>query len=320
MLSKNIHQENIKIKATRDAVSDALLDLGKKNKDIVVVSADLAESTRIDKFAKKFPKRFFELGVAEQNMAGVAAGLALSGKIAFAASFAVFSPGRNWDQIRISICYSQANVKLISTHSGLSVGPDGASHQALEDIAITRCLPNMTVLVPGDYLQAKKAILAATTLKGPVYIRLTRQASPIYSTQNTPFKIGQANVLLKGNDVTIVACGPLVYEALLAAKELKNKNISAEVIDLHTVKPLDKATILRSIKKTKRLITIEDHQIMGGMGSAIVEMSSQNYPVPTKLLGVQDRFGESGQPDQLWEKYGLSASHIIKAAINLINK
>ena len=320
MLSKNIYQENIKTRATRDAASEALIELAKKDKNIVVVSADLAESTRVDKFAKQFPKRFFELGVAEQNMAGVAAGLALSGKTAFAASFGVFSPGRNWDQIRVSICYSRANVKILSTHTGLAVGADGASHQALEDIAITRCLPNMTVLVPGDYLQSRKAILAAAKLKGPVYVRLTRQASPIYTTQSTSFKIGKANILLKGDDITIVACGPPVYEALLAAKELKTKNIKAEIIDLHTIKPLDKTTILRSVKKTGKLITVEDHQIMGGMGSAVTEVLAQNYPVPTAMIGVQDTFGESGKPAELWDKYKLSYPNVVKAALNLIKK
>jgi transketolase len=320
MLSKNLYKQNIKIKASRDAVGDALLELGRKNKDVVVLSADLAESTRIDKFAKQFPKRFFELGVAEQNMAGVAAGLALSGKTAFAASFGVFSPGRNWDQIRVSICYSQANVKILSTHTGLSVGADGASHQALEDIAITRCLPNMTILVPGDYIESKKAILAAGKIKGPVYVRLSRQASPIFTTQSTSFKIGKANILTKGTDLTIVACGPSVYEALLAAKELQKKKIKVEVIDLHTIKPLDKTTILRSVKKTKHLITVEDHQVMGGMGSAVVEMLAENYPIPTQMVGVRDSFGESGKSTELWDKYKISFPHIIKAALNLTKK
>ena len=251
---------------------------------------------------------------------GIAAGLALSDKIPYVASFAVFSPGRNWDQLRISVALSQANVKIASSHAGLSVGPDGASHQALEDIAIVRTLPNMTVVVPCDYTQTKKATLESAKIKGPVYLRLGRPASPIITTKSSAFKIGVADVLLKGSDITIVACGPILYEALLAAKELQKRKIKAEVINLHTIKPLDKTTILRSVKKTKKLITVEDHQVAGGMGSAIVEMLAENYPVPTQMIGVRDSFGESGEPQELWDKYGLSHPHIIEAALKLIKK
>ncbi|MDQ5970956.1 MAG: Transketolase [Patescibacteria group bacterium] len=300
------------LKSTRDGFGEALLSLAKKNKNIVVVSADLAESTRIADFAKKYPERFIEVGVAEQNMMGVAAGLALSGKVAIASSYAAFSPGRTWDQLRISVCYSKANVKIIGSHTGLGAGEDGASHQALEDIAITRCLPNLVVIAPADYNEAKKALAATIEHRGPVYLRLTRQNSPIFTTEKSPFKIGQANVLRKGQDITLIACGPMVYEALEVAKKLASENISVEVINCHTIKPLDKKTILASAKKTKKVLTLEDHQVHGGLGSAVAEMLAENFPVPMKIMGVQDTFGESGKPDELYKKYGLSQEHIIK--------
>ena len=300
------------LKSTRDGFGEALLSLAKKNKNIVVVSADLAESTRVAEFAKKYPERFIEVGVAEQNMMGVAAGLTLSGKTAIAASFAAFSPGRNWDQLRVSVCYSKANVKIIGSHTGLGAGEDGASHQALEDIAITRCLPNLVVIAPADYNEAKKALAATIEHQGPVYLRLTRQNSPIFTTEKSPFKIGQANVLRKGQDITLIACGPIVYEALEVAKKLANENISVEVINCHTIKPLDKKTILASAKKTKKVLTLEDHQVHGGLGSAVAEVLAENFPVPMKIMGVKDTFGESGSPAELYKKYGLSQEHIIK--------
>jgi len=288
------------------------LALAKKNKDIVVVSADLAESTRVWKFAKKYPDRFIEVGVAEQNMMGVAAGLALAGKIPLAASFAVFSPGRNWDQLRVSVCYSKANVKIIGSHSGLGAGEDGASHQALEDVAITRCLPNLVVIVPADYIEAQKALTAIVAHQGPCYLRLTRQNTPIFTNAKSIFKIGQANILQKGQDITLIACGPLVYDALQVAKKLAQQNISVEVINCHTIKPLDKKTILTSVKKTKKVVTLEDHQVHGGLGSAVTELLAENYPVPMKIMGVNDTFGESGTPEQLYKKYDLDQEHIIK--------
>jgi len=307
-----------KLRSTREGFGDALLALGHKNKNIVVVSADLAESTRISSFAKKYPDRFIEVGVAEQNMMGVAAGLALSGKIAIAASFAVFSPGRNWDQLRVSVCYSQANVKIIGTHTGLGAGEDGASHQALEDIAITRCLPNLVVIAPADYNEAKKALVAAVEHKGPVYLRLARQNTAVFTSEKNVFKIGQAQVIKKGQDVTLIACGPMVYEALEAAKKLATENISVEVINCHTIKPLDQKTILASVKKTKKVVSLEDHQIHGGLGSAIAEMLAENFPVPMKLMGVDDTFGESGKPEELYKKYALSQEHIISTIKNIL--
>jgi len=314
MLNKKIK------KSTRDAYGEELLSLGKKDKDLVVVSADLAESTKIHHFANKFPNRFIEVGVAEQNALGIASGLALSGKTVYISSFAVFSPGRNWDQLRVSVCYSNANVKIVSTHSGIAVGEDGASHQALEDIAITRCLPNLIVIAPVDYYETKKALKAINKIKTPVYLRLTRNKTNIITNTKTHFKIGKANILKKGKDITIIACGPIINEVLLAEKELEKKNISIEIINNHTIKPLDKKTILNSIKKTKKLITIEDHQIHGGLGGAISELISQNYPVLMKIIGVNDTFGESGTPEQLYKKYKLNKDHIIKEVLKILKK
>ena len=309
-----------KLKSTRDGFGEALLLLGEKNNQVVVVSADLAESTRVDKFAKKFPGRFVEVGVAEQNMMGVAAGLALGGKIPYAASFGVFSPGRNWDQLRVSVCYSEANVKIVSTHTGLAVGPDGASHQALEDIAITRCLPNLSVISPADYTEAKKATLAIAEHSGPVYLRLARQNSPIITKSSDRFIIGRANLLKPGRDVTIIGTGPILAEALLAATELAKKNIKVEVINCHTIKPLDKNTILKSLQKTKCLVTVEDHQVAGGLGSALAELLAENCPVPMEMVGVRDTFGESGQSDELWGKYKISHPYIIQAILKVLKR
>jgi transketolase len=306
------------LKSCRDAFGEVLLELGKKNNKILAVSADLAESTRCLEFSKKYPNRFFEVGVAEQNMAGVASGLALEGFIPFICSFAVFSPGRNWEQIRVSICYNNANVKIISSHAGLNVGPDGATHQALEDMAIMRVLPKMTVIAPGDYLETKKAIRAAVKIKGPVYIRYGRAKSPVFTTSQTSFKIGQAEVLKKGKDVTIIACGPMVYEALVAAENLAKNNIKAEVINCHTIKPIDKKTIINSAKKTNKIVTIEEHQVNGGLGSAITEVLSQNYPIPVEMIGMPDSFGESGSADKLLNKYKINYQEIIKRVNKLL--
>jgi len=311
--------KNSKLKSTRNAYGEILLSLGKNNK-IVALSANLAESTRVHLFGQKYPSRFIEVGVAEQNMMGVAAGLALEGKIPFVSSFAAFSPGRNWDQLRVSVCYTNANVKIVSTHTGLAAGQDGASHQALEDIAITRCLPNLIVLAPADCHETKQAIRAVTKHKGPAYVRLTRQASPIFTDNKKPFVIGKANILKSGRDITIAGHGPVLYEALLAAEELKKKEIDVEVINFHTIKPLDKTTLLRSVKKTGRLLSIEDHQVNGGLGSALAETLSENYPTSMVRMGVKDSFGESATQDQLWNKYKLSAKHIVKNAEKLVKR
>jgi transketolase len=320
-LVKNIFDlKSLKQEPTRNGFGRGLMKVGELDDQVVVLSADLTESTRVLDFKNKFPERFVEVGVAEQNMAGVAAGMALEGKIPFMASYAVFSPGRNWDQVRVSICYSKTNVKIVGAHAGLSVGPDGATHQALEDIAIIRVLPNMIVVVPADSVEAEKATLAIAKYEGPAYIRLGRSDLPIFTTELSAFEIGKANVLKEGSDITIIACGAMVYKSLEAAKDLEAQGVSAEVINLHTIKPLDTKTILKSVKKTGKLVTVEEHQIHGGMGSAVVEFTSQNHPVPTKIIGVEDTFGESGTPDELFEKYGLTSQRIVVEALELIGK
>lgn len=316
-LAKNILKPSILLKSGRDGFGEALLALGKENEDIVALSADLKDSTKVGAFAKAFPKRFFEIGVAEQNMAGIAAGLALSGKTPFFTSFGVFSPGRNWDQFRVSVCYSNANAKMASSHLGLGNGPDGATHQALEDIALTRVLPNLVVLSPADYEQTKKVVMAAANYVGPVYIRYARPEIPVFTTETTPFEIGKAYVVAEGTDVTLCATGPSVYEALEAAdKALKDYNISCEVINIPTIKPLDAKTIIASAKKTGKVITVEEHQVYGGMGSAVAEVLSQNHPTKMKIMGVQDTFTESGTYIQLKDKYKVSSNHILKEILN----
>ncbi len=296
---------------TRNGYGEGLVEAGEKNKNVVVLCADLTESTRSLAFQEKFPERFVEVGVAEQNMAGLAVGMAYAGKIPFISSYAVFSPGRNWDQIRVNVCYNNANVKIAGAHAGISVGPDGATHQALEDIAITRVLPNMTVVVPCDYLETKKATLAVAESKGPLYLRFAREKTPVFTTTKTPFKIGRAEIFREGKDVSVVACGPLVHETLLAAEELK-KEISVEVINSHTIKPLDKKTIVASVKKTGCVVTVEEHQITGGLGGAVAECLAENYPVPMERVGMPDSFGESGEPQELLAKYGMTKDDIIK--------
>lgn len=320
-LSKDIFTSKIELIPTRDGYGDGVVEAGKDNDDIVILSADLTDSTRSNGFEEAFPKRFIEIGVAEQNMAGIGAGLALSGKIPFIASYATFSPGRNWDQIRVSICYSNANVKIVGAHAGLSVGPDGATHQALEDIAITRVLPNMTVLVPSDYEEARKATIAAAKHKGPVYLRLARAESAAFTTKETKFEIGKAQVFMEGKDLTIISAGPILYEAMKAAQELGLKyGISCEVINMATIKPLDKNTIMKSAEKTRMVMTVEEHQIHGGLGGAIAEVLAQNSQVPLKIIGVEDTFGESGEYKKLWEKYGLSSDHIVNEVRDFVSK
>lgn len=306
--------------ATRDGYGDGLVELGEKNPNVVVLTGDLSESTRAQKFEKTFPDRFVEVGVAEQNMMGIAAGLALSGKIPFVSSYAVFSPGRSWDQFRVSVCYSQANVKVAGGHTGISIGADGATHQALEDIAITRVLPNVTVVVPCDYWETKKATVAVGTLVGPAYLRHTREKTPSLTTAETPFEIGKAYVMRAGEDVTIVGCGPLLFEALQAAAELEHEGISVEVINNHTIKPMDSQTLLASISKTRAVVTVEEHQIAGGMGSAVAELLAQELPTPMTMVGMKDSFGESGAPAQLWKKYGFTTADIAKAVREVIKR
>lgn len=309
---------NVERKATREGFGEAMNLLGKNNKNIVVVTADLGESMKVDEFEKMHPERFVQVGVAEQNMMGVSAGLALSGKIPFAVSYAVFNPGRNWDQMRVSVCYSNTNVKIVGGHTGITVGTDGATHQALEDIAITRVLPNLMVVVPADFEQAKKATLAIAIHKGPVYLRLTRPKTAIFTTATTPFELGKAQVLRTGKDITIFACGELVYEALLAAEELKNE-VDVEVVNVHTIKPIDEECIVRSARKTGRVITLEDHQVNGGLGGAVAEVLGEKLPTKVVRMGMHDSFGESGESGELLAKYGLDKDGVIKTIRKIIN-
>ena len=306
------------MRSVRDGFGKALVELGKKNKNIVAFSADLAGSVRTNWFAAEFPDRHFEVGIAEQNMAGIASGLAACGKIPFIGSFAVFNPGRNLDQIRSSIAYSNMNVKIIGAHAGITVGQDGATHQALEDISITRALPNMTVLVPCDYDEMFNATIASAEHKGPVYIRSGRPKIPDITKPEDKFVIGKAKLMKQGKDVTIIACGIMVSKALEAAELLEKDKISVRVINMHTIKPIDKDAIIKAAKETKAIITAEEHQVIGGLGSAVAEVVVQNHPVPMEFVGIKDSFGESGSGDELLEKYGLTSKDIVKAVKNLV--
>lgn len=322
-LNENIFkEEELEKKALRDAYGEALVEIAEKNLDIVVLTADLMESTRTEEFYKKFPERFIECGIAEQNMVTIASGLALTGKIPFVNSYAVFSPGRNWEQIRTTICYSNLNVKIIGHHTGLLTGPDGATHQALEDIALMRVLPNMKVIVPCDFFEAKKAAFQISQMKGPVYLRLIREKTPIITSDLTEFKIGKAEVfwLSKKPQVLIIACGYLVYEALKAAYELeKEEKIETIVLNNHTIKPLDENTILNYARKIGAVVTVEEHQIFGGLGGAVSELLALKKPLPIEMVAVEDRFGESGNPFELIKKYKLDKENI-KLAVKKVLK
>ena len=305
---------------TRDGFGKALLELGRKNKDVVVLSADLTDSTRAGWFKKEFSDRFIGFGVAEQDMFGAAAGFALSGKIPFACTFGVFASGRAWDQIRISIAYMNLNVKIGGTHGGVSVGPDGATHQALEEITLMRMLPNMSIIVPSDAIEARRATIEAAKIKGPVYIRLGRNPAPVVTDEKSPFTIGKANVLREGKDVAIFACGHMVHESLSASEILKKEGIDARVINLHTPKPIDKDIIIKAAKETQAIVTAEEHTIYGGFGSAISEVLVENYPVPVKMIGIKDKFGESGEPKELFRYFNIDAESIVKAAKEVIKR
>lgn len=305
---------------TRNGFGEGLLELGKTNPKVVALCADLTESTRVHHFATAFPERFFEMGITEQTMMAAGAGFAHCGKIPFVSSYAVFNPGRNWDHFRVSVCYPKANVKVIGAHAGISVGPDGATHQALEDIAITRVLPHLTVVVPCDALQAKRATLAIASHIGPCYLRLGRDKVPTLTTDKTPFTLGKAQVFKEGKDVVIFVCGALVYQALVAAEALSKKKISCAVINVHTIKPLDREAITLWAKKCKAVVTAEEHQIIGGLGGAIAEVLGETYPVPLERVGVKDSFGESGTPAELMKKYGLTFAHIIKAVQKVLKR
>lgn len=299
---------------TRDGFGEGLVELGKTDKNVVVLSADLTDSTRAAWFKKDFPDRFFGLGVAEQDMIGVAAGLALEGKTPFACTFGVFASGRCWDQVRISVAYMNLNVKIVGTHGGISVGPDGATHQALEEIALMRILPNMTVIVPCDAIEARKATIAAARAKGPVYLRLGRSGVPVVTKKEDAFAIGKSMTLREGKDVAIFACGQMVSEGINACDILAKAGISARLVNMHTVKPIDREAIIRAARETGAIVTAEEHTVMGGFGSAVSEVVSQDFPVPMKMVGVKDSFGRSGEPDELFKHFGLTAEDIARAA------
>jgi transketolase len=309
----------VELKPTRFGFGEGLREIAKTKTNIIGLGADITSSVSLDFFAKEFPERFYSFGIAEQNIVGVAAGLALSGKIPIFSTYAVFSTLRAADQIRISLCYNNLPVIIGGAHAGISVGPDGATHQALEDIAVMRVMPNMTVISPCDSNQTHKAIIAAIeNIRGPVYIRFGREAMPNFTSFNLDFEIGKAQTLKQGNDITIIATGHLVWEALEAAKELEKENISARVLNIHTIKPIDKEAIIKAAKETGKIVTAEEHQIIGGLGSAVAEVLAENYPVPIKMIGINDSFGESGNASELMDKYGLRSKNIIEFAKELL--
>lgn len=309
-------EKTLEQKATRDGYGTGLVIAGGKNRNVVALCADLIESTRTQAFAEEFPERFFECGVAEQNMACVAAGLAISGKIPFIASYAAFSPGRNWEQIRTTIAYNDANVKIAGHHAGVSVGPDGATHQMTEDIALMRAMPNMRVIVPCDAIEAEKAVIAVAHIMGPVYIRFAREKSSVFTTAATPFVPDKAQVMWESHEpqVALIACGPIIYNALRAARLLEREGIGSIVINCPTVKPLDEKKIVEAAKQCGAIVTAEEHQVAGGLGGAVAELCARVCPIPIEFIGMHNEFGSSGSPDKLFVKYGMDVQSIVAAA------
>jgi len=305
---------------TRSGFGEGLLELGRTNPQVVALCADLIGSLKMDAFIKEFPERFFQCGISEANMIGVSAGMATAGKIPFAGTFANFATGRVYDQIRQSVCYSDKNVKIAASHAGLTLGEDGATHQILEDIGLMRMLPHMTVIVPCDFNQTKQATIALGTHVGPAYLRFGRPKVEIFTDPDAPFIIGKADVLSEGTDVTIIACGHMVWKSLLAAEQLEARGISAEVINLHTIKPLDEETILKSVAKTRCVVTAEEHNVYGGVGDLISGVLARNLPVPIEMVAVQDSFGESGTPEELMKKYGLDTTDIVAKAVKVVGR
>lgn len=310
----------IEMKPTRDGFGEEIVALGKENKNIVVLSGDLEDATRAEYFKKEFPDRFFNLGIAEQDVMGTAAGLSLLGFIPFATSFAVFLTNRAYDMLRIDVCYNNQNVKVVCSHAGITVGEDGATAQCLEDFAITRVLPNIIVLCPVDYIEVKKATRLITSHVGPVYMRTSRAALPIITKESDPFVIGKANILREGKDITFIACGLMVSEALEAAKLLKIENIDARVVNMHTLKPIDEKVIIESARKTGAIVTAEEHQVYGGLGSAVAEVLGKNSPVPLETVAINDVFGETGDPQGLLKKYHLKDVDIVRAAKKALSR
>jgi len=323
-LNPKLFDKDVEQIPIRKGFGQGLLSAGEKNPNVVGLCADLTESTQMFMFRDKFPERFVEIGVAEQNLAGVGSGMSAMGKIPFISSYAMFSPGRNWEQIRTTICYNNRHVIIAGSHAGVSVGPDGGTHQAIEDIAITRVIPRMVVISPCDAIEARKATLAVVDLPGPVYIRLAREKTPVITTEETPFEVGKAHLYYgtEGEvaDVGIVATGALLHKALLVAESLKSENISAKVVNLATIKPIDVAAVTVLAKDCGALVTVEEHQINGGMGSAVAECIAENMPVPIEFIGVHDQFGQSGKPEELLELYEMGESHIMAAAKKAISR
>lgn len=307
-------------KDTRSGFGEGLLEIGKKNKDVVALCADLTGSLKMNAFQDEFPERFFQVGIAEANMMGMASGMTVGGKIPYTGTFANFSTGRVYDQIRQSIAYSQKNVKICASHAGLTLGEDGATHQILEDIGMMKMLPNMTVIVPCDFNQTKQATIAIADHDGPVYLRFGRPSVPIFIKPDANFIIGKADLLMEGSDVTIIACGHLVWKAIEAAEILAEKGISAEVINMHTIKPLDAQAIIKSAAKTGCVVTAEEHMINGGLGDSVAQVIIQNDPVPQEFVGVDDSFGESGKPEELLTKYNIDTPNIVEAALKAIQR
>lgn len=314
MLEIETDLASVKQVPTRNGFGEGLVEAGKADANVVGICADLAESTRMEAFKKAFPDRYFEIGVAEQMLVALAGGLAAAGKIPWIASYAMFNPGRSWEQVRTIMALNETNVKIAGAHAGVSVGPDGATHQAIEDIAITRVIPNMTVVVPCDSIQTKKATIALSERRGPTYLRFGREKSAVITRDDTPFEVGKAQTFREGRDVAIVACGILVYNALVAAEELAADGIDCRVINNHTIKPMDEDAVVAAARACGAIVTVEEHQVHGGMGSRVAEIVAQHHPVPIEFVGVQDRFGQSGNPPELIEAYGMGSSAIRAAA------
>lgn len=315
-LNTKLFNDDVEQIPIRSGFGDGLVKAGEENQNVVALCADLTESTKMDKFKAKFPERFIEIGVAEQNLVTVASGMSAMGKIPFCSSYAMFSPGRNWEQIRTTICYNDRPVVIVGSHAGVSVGPDGGTHQAIEDIAIMRVIPNMIVISPCDAIEARKATLLLAKLGKPAYLRLAREKTPIMTTEETPFEIGKAQVFYESDgmpNVGIIATGALLHKAIKAARELEKNGIKSKVLNITTIKPLDKEAVLKLAKETKRIVTVEEHQKIGGLGSAVSEFLSENFPVKIKMVGIDDKFGQSGRPEELIEHYGLGVEGIKRA-------
>ncbi len=323
-LNPNLFDKKVEQVPIRQGFGEGLLEAGEKNPQVVGLCADLTESTKMHLFANKFPERFVQVGIAEQNLASVASGMAAMGKIPFISSYAMFSPGRNWEQIRTTICYNDRAVVIAGSHAGISVGPDGGTHQAVEDLAITRVIPNMIVFSPCDHIEAKKITLASAELGKPAYIRLAREKTPVITTVDTPFEVGKGQILYGEEkdraDVGIVATGALLYKALKVAETLKGEGINAKVLNISTIKPLDNEAVINLAKTCGAIVTVEEHQIIGGLGSAVAECLTQNFPVPQEFIGVKNLFGQSGKQDELLEHYEMGESHILQACKKVIGR